>query len=354
MNQKILLVFNALVIIICTLVFIVPNAFSQVIIDHTSVDLYSQIPDYYIVQVKKMRLNLAGESHSGGYRIGVNLLAAQKPKFAAVTTESAPPTPYRTDALRVDRLVRNQYNKWDVGAGEDDWYTNAAGITRIKNHITYCNTNNLEIAAIGFGWCWDMTWHNSPGGTVDPVYNVRWAGSSVGGPQGDLRWGLDDDDTALTGNTVNMNTYLAATQSYIDYCTSNGYPTKVIFTTGPIEGSSSQGELGYQKYLKHEHIRNYVNADASRILFDYADILSWNNSGVQNTTSWSGHTFQIIHNDNMKDLNGGYVEDGDHIGQVGAVRLAKAIWVLMARLAGWHPGGDSEPPQPPKNLRIVQ
>jgi hypothetical protein len=57
----------------------------------------------------------------------------------------------------------------------------------------------------------------------------------------------------------------------------------------------------------------------------------------------------------MKDLNGGYTEAGNHIGQVGAVRLAKAIWVLMARIAGWEPGGwDSEPPLPHQNFRIIE
>lgn len=40
----------------------------------------------------------------------------------------------------------------------------------------------------------------------------------------------------------------------------------------------------------------------------------------------------------MKDLNGGYAEDGDRIGEVGSIRLAKAVWVMMARLAGWDGG----------------
>lgn len=52
------------------------NAFSQgFVIDHTSVDLYAAIPDAYITQVKKMWFNIAGESHSTGYRKGINLLA---------------------------------------------------------------------------------------------------------------------------------------------------------------------------------------------------------------------------------------------------------------------------------------
>jgi len=326
-------------IVVCiTMIFFVPansEATTPIIIDHASVNLYSQIPDEYITAIKKMWFNLPGESHSSGYRKGLNLLAGLEPTYAVVTVENGTPTAYREDALRASGVVRNPGGWWNDGAGEDDWYTNAAGIAYIKNHLAYCNTNNLVITAIGFGWCWDMTWHNSPGGTVDPVYGVRWAGSSVGGPEGDLRWGLDSEDTALTGNSVNMDTYLAATQEYQDYCTTNGYPTKVMFTTGPVDGYS--GESGYQRHLKHEHIRNHVNAGAGRILFDYADILAWSDAGEQNLEIWNGHTYQKIHPDNMVDLNGSYVEDGDHIGQVGAIRLGKAVWVLMARIAGWDP-----------------
>ncbi len=41
------------------------------------------------------------------------------------------------------------------------------------------------------------------------------------------------------------------------------------------------GEAGYQGYLKNEErIREYVRADASRILLDYADILCYDNDGT--------------------------------------------------------------------------
>lgn len=117
-----------------------------------------------------------------------------------------------------------------------------------------------------------MTWANAPGGTIGPIYRVRWAGSSEGGPEGNLRWGLDDDDNALTGNSINVDIYLGATQEYQDYSTANGYATKVVFTTGPEDGYTD--ESGYQRQLKHDHIMNYVRADLKRIPFDYADILS--------------------------------------------------------------------------------
>ena len=179
-----------------------------------------------------------------------------------------------------------------------------------------------------------MDWMNEPGGGEDPVYLVRWAGSSVGGPEGNLRWGLDAADEALTGNTVCLDTYLDATQQYIDYCAASGYATKVFFTTGPVD--SYEGESGYQRQLKQDRIRAYVQADSTRILFDYADILAWNDGEVEHTGTWNGHPYQMIHADNMLDLGGGYVEDGDHIGERGALRLGKAVWWMLARIAGWN------------------
>lgn len=176
-----------------------------------------------------------------------------------------------------------------------------------------------------------MTWHNSPTGTTDTVYQVRWGGSSVGGPQGDLAWGLDGNDSVLTGNSICMDTFLNATTDYINYCATNAYATKVFFTTGPVDGGGNTGESGYQRSIKHTYLKNYVTASSDRILFDYADILCWSNSGGLNTRTWTDNggilqTFPYIHSDNMLDLDGTYTEDGDPIGQRGALRLAKALW----------------------------
>ena len=78
----------------------------------------------------------------------------------------------------------------------------------------------------------------------------------------------------------------------------------------------------------------------ARILFDYADILCYNDSGVVQTTSWTdtangNHVYPVIHPDNMKNLAGGNDDSIGHIGAAGALRLAKAQWWMLARIAGW-------------------
>ena len=265
-----------------------PCTEATIIADHTVVDRYDTIPTYWINEVKKMWLNVPGESHSSGYRMGLQLLAQQNSLFAASITESGTPEGYRTDALRASRATWGDIDPatlWRYSYGEEDFWTSQLPCNRTKAHLTYANTNNRAIAAFGFGWCWDMTWHNAPGGAVDPVYNVRWAGSTVGGASGDLRWGLDGGDNALTGNILNMDNYLAAVEAYRSHCAASGYPTKVFFTTGPVDGSS--GENAYQRYLKHEHIRQYVAGPGTRVLFDYADILCCSDGGAPGEQSWT-------------------------------------------------------------------
>ncbi len=327
--------------VVCILLFLgLPVTAAPLVVDHTAVARYADIPQLYIDKVKAMWADVPGESHSLGYRKGCALLQGLDSRLQVSVKELGTPEGHTNAYLRISRATWSPEG-WGYGYGEANWYASTSSVEKTKAHLSYCNTNGLEIAAMGFVWCWDMLWHNEPGGGIDPVYQVRWAGASEGGPDGDLRWGLDADDYALTGNHVNMDTYLRATQEYDDFCRTNGYRTRVFFTTGPADGGWP-AEGMYQRHLKHERIRSYVAASADGILFDYADILCWSDSGQQATTAWTDYggtrrVFQSIHPDNMLDLNGTYAEDGDHIGERGAVRLGKALWYMLARLAGWDP-----------------
>lgn len=306
---------------------------TQIIADHTVVDKYDKIPQQYINEVKKMLVDMAGESHSGAYRIGQNLLELLDSKYQVETYDGTCPA-YTDQRLRIGR---------HGSVGEAAFYTTQTAINAYKSNITTQYNTGNPYSVMGFGWCWDMTWQNSPGGTLDPVYNVHWAGSSEGGPQGSLRWGLDSGDQALTGNSVCMDTYLNAVEQYIQHCIDNSYPTKIVFTTGPVDGNSGT-ENGFQREIKHDYIRAYVAANSSRILFDYADILCWSNAGVKNTVNWNDggnlRPHAQIHSENMMDYDASWnliahSEDGDHIGEVGALRIAKAMWWMLARIAGW-------------------
>ncbi len=271
---------------------------ARIIADHTVVDKFNNIPQSYIDRVKGMWFSLAGESHSSGYRNGALVLQWQYPKFAVSVTESGTPEAYTDTHLRLSRATWGELNStsgWAYGYGEEDWFTSSTAIAHTKASISYCNTTGPAISVLGFGWCWDHS-----------VYI----------------------------NSSEITAYLSATQQYIDYCTLNEYDTFVIFTSGPVDNYS--GVDAYNRYLSEQQIRAYVLADSSRILFDYADILSWNDAGVENQQSYNGNRYHLIHPDNMSNIAGAPSDaNDDHIGQVGAVRLAKAMWWMLARISGW-------------------
>ena len=277
------------IVILARLPFILNG---QIIADHTVVDKYDDIPQYYIDQVKKMMLVVAGESHSLGYMNGLVRLGSINPAYAVNYTYQGTPESYTSSHLRATRATWGDVNNttgWMYSYGEEDWYKTSGAVTQTRAGITYCRDNNLEMSAFGFGWCYD-------------------------------------------GAETNMTDYLSATQSYIDHCRTNGYNTKVFFTTHAIDDWNARAdETSYLKSLANIAIRDYVASGSDRILFDYADILCYDEgSEVPNTISWNGHTYPVITvaNDIPDDLG--------HISATGQLRLAKAMWWMLARIAGWN------------------
>ena len=94
---------------------------------------------------------------------------------------------------------------------------------------------------------------------------------------------------------------MKATQAYIDYCASNSIPTKIFFTTGPDgSGGILPPSYNYTLYLRSQQIRTYVAADPTRILFDFEDILCYNDGQDRlNTETYEGHTFPVYNTSKM-------------------------------------------------------
>lgn len=306
----------------------------QLIADHQAVSEFDSIPEIYLAEVKKMMVAFPGESHSEAMRQGMKLLEAQDSRYACnISTAEA----------YTDQYVRVEDYGW---IGELEWFTwfayeEANRPYPVEVQIKYLIKRYFEagypLTALGFTWCYDMVIGdgNQTEGT-DPDFGVHWYGASIGGPDGDKGWGLDDNDYALTGNRVSLQSYFGAMEDYIDWSTTNGYGTRMVFTTGTVDFEGEWwGEGGYQGHIKHEAIRTYVKADPSRILFDYADILCHDDDGSMNTQTWNGHTYPSITSKNEVPRYYG------HISNAGAIRLAKAQWWMLARMAGWQSGSSS-------------
>ena len=180
--------------------------YGQIIADHTVVEKFDDIPQYYIDQVKKMWLSYAGESHSEAIRVGLMNLESAYPAYAVNVTESGTPEAYTASHLRASRATWGDLTHatgWIYDYGEQDWFQTAPAIAQTKTGISYCYNNGLPISAIGFCWCWDVF-----------MDYTTWA-----------------------------NMYLSATDDYVAYSKANGIPTKVFYTTGPVD--INIGEYGY-------------------------------------------------------------------------------------------------------------
>jgi hypothetical protein len=258
-----------------------PNS-GTIIINHNAVDLYDNIPTQYMNTVKTMWFNMPGESHSRAYYNG--LLALQNLNSNYNVTVSTDPGSGNISgsglAINYDGVFGSLWNGsyWDAGAGEEDWFY--GGATMPQGHIQHVSNASYRPSVLGLGWCWDAY--------------------------------LTPSD---------FDNYVSATQGYSTYAKSLGSRVRVVFTTGPVD---SPGNGSAARDAKYQRVRNFVASSTNEILFDYADILEYNDAGQKSST-----TYEEIHPSN-------YVETNSHIGSAGELRLAKAAWVLMARVAGWN------------------
>ena len=308
-----------------------------VIVDHTAVTKFNEIPQYYIDQIKTMLVSFVGESHAYAFRNGFNLVQAHDEGYAANTTPFQ--WPELVPSGPTDQYVRVYSRFWDGntirnGAGEQHTWTSMQAIQMVNDHLQWSRDLGTPFEVFMWGWCWDAIANPYPMGEADPVYGVRWYGRSYLLDGTNLgAWGLDEEDSILTGNAVCLQTYLNAFQGF----QTNNPDVTVVYTTGPVDdpevGGSNVGESGYQRYLKHEYIREWVRTQGG-FLFDWADILTHNPSGQQTLGVWNGHSFPICYP--PYDAAGrGYNES--HLSEEANLVLGKALWVLLARVKGWSP-----------------
>ena len=135
---------------------------SQIIADHTVVDKYNKIPQEYIEKVKKMLVWVAGMSHSLGYQNGAVLLETLDSRFQIETWQSDPPPAFSDKYLRIGRPFKSG----------KCWTTDVESYSSVmEGQNNSGNPYNVFI----YGWSYEATWNNPPGGGLDPVHNIHWA-----------------------------------------------------------------------------------------------------------------------------------------------------------------------------------
>ena len=113
------------------------------------------------------------------------------------------------------------------------------------------------------------------------------------------------------------------------------YPgMRFIYMTGHTDGTGTSGTLNTNNNI----VRQYVS-DHSKVLFDFADIESWDPAGnfYPNTGNPDGacnwcDAWCNAHPADCADLTGGCA----HTHPYNCKLKAKAFWYMMARLTGWN------------------
>ncbi|MBU0619138.1 hypothetical protein KKD62_02785 [Patescibacteria group bacterium] len=122
----------------------------------------------------------------------------------------------------------------------------------------------------------------------------------------------------------------------------NNYPGVIfVWWTAPLTRSNPSSGYGNNadRYSYNQMIRSYA-ASHNKILFDVADIESHDLSG--------DYCYNTVEREFFCDGSSGYdnfVGGTGHPNALGAERLSRSIWWLLARLAGWNP--DGPPPVTP-------
>jgi hypothetical protein len=133
-----------------------------------------------------------------------------------------------------------------------------------------------------------------------------------------------------------INTYLGLMNDL-----EQNYPdVTFVYMTGHLDGTSEAGNLN----VRNNQIRNYCIAN-SKILFDFADIESYDPSG--------NYFLNRGANDGCSYDGGNWADEwcSAHSGECASCSCAhsrclncqlkgKAFWWMMARIAGWVPNGD--------------
>ncbi len=282
--------------------------------DHRAVREFGEIPGHWIEKVKqdRMLVQYVGESHSVQLHRGIETLAGMDPNYT-VQINSNLNILTGTDVLRVLRS-QHEGGNWGSGwspVGEEDYWANETARLLTEDSALQAISQGEPISVSIFAWCWDII---KPGACYDE--NNVWVTFN------DERRDAYLHAIARFNNNPNINRTIFVYHTAVtddDYFNPVGY-------IGPD---------GWRVTRYNNDIRVAAIANDG-VLFDQADIENWNvDNTEQRVEYWDDgeavRELYLKHHD--YDPNDG--DDYGHANSALGLRKAKALWWLLARVAGW-------------------
>lgn len=261
------------------------NSQAQLVIDHTSVDLFNSIPDEYIQQAAALHLLHRHASVGKNISDGLDCLM-----------NSVQPRPYFCDkGLDPSQVI------YDPKYDRSNWI--------FELHAPLPNPNP--------GWWKKESNFIDRINNLGPSETFDYAGLNFcyvdGIPGSNIQNKFFENDPNDHFPSVDDLEALQAAHPDI---------TLIYWTMclARIVGSPESASFNNQ-------MRTYVQ-DNGKILMDIADIESHQPDGTPCLTE-DGNQIPVLCQEYTVE------EQGGHLNALGSLRLAKAMWVMMARLAGW-------------------
>jgi len=264
------------------------------VINHDSVALYSQIPAQYLRAAEQIKFKFMDRSVGNDIYIGLECLSASSWSASAAN-------------------CRRDYRD----TGLDDWKTFSLNDSPIPSLIQFPggnNRSNIEFEYHAATWEEDLAYFIAqyPSNSNQDIFTLQHNYLHVAA-------GSNIDNVYFDPNYGGTNIYdVLALEAR--------YPNKtfVYWTTSLAR---SVGTADAQSF--NNQMRTWA-AQNGKILLDVADIESHAPNG---TVCRNNAGFDVICPHYTTETDGG------HLGSVsgGKIQIAKAIWVMLAQVAGWQP-----------------
>lgn len=273
-----------------------------IIVDHNSVADFDRIPEIYKTEAARLRMLYMDRSVGGNIDSYLDCLATPWASARSYCKR----TDHRDSIYNVDPSEVYWNGVWDRSNWRYEYWPNGCS----EDVQCFIDFIELRIDSFDVLGCQFSYLAVTPGSKIaDPI--TGFFGSNPG------------------KNHANVYAAFAAK-----------YPTKKIiwWTTSLARGIGTPESQSF-----NDQLRNYA-ATQDIVLFDVADILSHDPSGNPCYDNRDGIEY---HGENNPDdglsipaICPHYTTEteGGHLGSVsaGGVRVAKAFWVLMAKIAGWQ------------------
>lgn len=299
-------------VVVAILLLPVASRAQRILVDHRSVALFDSIPAQYREAARNLRLLFMDRSVGGNISDALTCLSfahSAAPSYCKRHTHRD--SAYAVSPSEVfwngtwDRS-RWRYEFWPTGCGED-----------ANCFVNFIEPRIDSFDVVGFQFS----------------YLAVTPGSNLVHP-------LD----GFFGSRIDRGT----ATSYKAFAARHPQKTVIWWTTSLARGIGSPESQAFNTAM-----RDYARLN-DLVLFDVADILAHTPSGAPCYDNRDGVQYLTEnHPDdgvNIPAICPQYTTEteGGHLGSIsaGGIRVAKAFWVLMARIAGWDGGGGTVDPVP--------